>query len=121
MNQSLLKDYTANDVWLVLIQMCHLKATNPNGMPPLFFQHFWSKSGEMQTKMVLDFLHLGVSSPNFNETHIVLIPKINEPKQVTDYRPISLCYVMYKIATKTIANRLKKIYLLLLVILRVLL
>ena len=69
MNQSLLKDYTANDVWLVLKQMCHLKATSLNGMPPLFFQHFWSKSGEMETKTILDFLHLGVSPPNFKETH----------------------------------------------------
>ena len=62
----------------------------------------------MVTKIVLDFLNSGVSPPNFNDTYIVLIPKSKEPKRITDYRPISLYNVVYKIASKTIANRLKK-------------
>lgn len=73
-------------------------------MPPLFFQHFWPKIGDEVTAIVLDFLKL-----IFNETHIMLIPKFKEPKKITEYRPISLCNVVYKIASKAIANRLKKI------------
>ena len=85
-----------------------LKAPSSDGMPPLFFQYFWSTCGEVVTSTVLDFLNHGMSPPNFNDTHIVLIPKIKEPKHVFDYRPISLCNVAYKIASKAIANRLKK-------------
>ena len=42
-------------------------------------------------------------------THIVLIPKINEPKFVSDYRPISLGNVVSRIVSKVLANRLKQI------------
>ena len=77
-------------------------------MPPIFFQHFWSTCGEVVTSTVLDFLNHGMPLPNFNETPIVLIPKIKESRHVSNYRPISLCNVAYKIASKAIANKLKK-------------
>lgn len=109
MNQMLQRDFTAREAGLVPKQMYPLKAPSLDGMPPLIFQHFWSTSGEVVTKTVLDFLNLGVFPPNFNKTHIVLISKVNEPKKETDYRPISLYNVVYKISSKTIANRLKKI------------
>ena len=89
--------------------MYPLKAPRPDGRPPLFFQHFWSKVGGEVTTIVLDFLNSGISPPKFNETHIMLIPKCNEPKKITEYRPISLCNVVYKIASRVIVNRLKKI------------
>ena len=91
-----------------LKQMYPLKAPGPDGMP-LFFQHFWSTCGAVVTKMILDFLNFGISPPNFNETHITLVPKIKESQKITDYRLISLCNVVYKIASKAIANRLKQI------------
>ena len=73
---------------------------------PLFFQHFWLSIGSVVTKTVLDFLNLGTIPPKFNETHIVLVPKNKDPKRITDYCPISLCNVIYKFASKVLANRL---------------
>ena len=63
------------------------------------------------TKTVLVFLNFGITPPKFNETHIVLIPKVNQPRRVTKYRPISisLCNVIYKLLAKTLANHLRKI------------
>lgn len=42
-----------------------------------------------------------------NKTHIVLIPKIQGPKTIGNYRPISLCNSVYKIITKVIAARIR--------------
>jgi hypothetical protein len=44
-----------------------------------------------------------------NNTFIVLIPKCKNAKRPRDYRPVSLCNVVMKIVTKTLANRIKAI------------
>ena len=46
---------------------------------------------------------------NLNHTFIYLIPKTKSPEKANNYRPISLCNLLYKIVSKTIANQLKKI------------
>ena len=94
---------------MALKQMYPLKSPSPNGMPPLFFQHFWLTIGNMVTKMVLDFLNFGIAPPMFNDTHIALISKNKDPKSIFYYHLISLCNVIFKIASKVIANRLKKV------------
>ena len=108
MNARLTRDFQAKEVHRALKQMYSLKAPGPDGMPPLFFQHFWPVVGGMVTKTVLGFLNSRIIPPKFNDTHIVLIPKSKNPRNVTKYRPISLCNMVYKLASKTLVNRLKK-------------
>jgi hypothetical protein len=42
-----------------------------------------------------------------NSTLIALVPKKSNSMSVSDYRPISLCNVLYKILSKVLASRLK--------------
>ena len=109
MNEQLIKEFQPNKVHKALKQMYPLKAPGLNGMPHLFYQHFWPTVGNVVTKSVFDFLNLGIIPPHFNDTQIVLVPKINKPQKVTEFRPINLCNVVYKMVAKTLANRLKKI------------
>ena len=62
-------------------------------------------------RAVVDILNSGFMPPQLNRTHIVLIPKVRNPTCVTDFRPISLFNILYKLISKVLANRLKKIFL----------
>lgn len=59
------------------------------------------------TTCILDFLNLHRTPQALNYTYIVLIPKLFRPKRITEFRPINLCNVVYKIGAKALANRLK--------------
>lgn len=45
--------------------------------------------------------------PGVNATFIALVPKVDQPSTPDKYRPIALCYIIYKIVSKIIASRLK--------------
>ena len=83
--------------------------TTPNldGMPPIFYKFFWHVVGEDITTVVLRALNSGIVPESINTTFISLIPKIKSPKKVLDFRPVSLCNVVYKLIAKLVANCLK--------------
>ena len=79
-----------------------LKAPGPDGMPALFYKHFWDTVGDQVSQEVLAVLNGGAMPENWNDTIISLIPKVPNPEKVTDLRPISLCNVVYKLIFKVI-------------------
>lgn len=109
MNQVLTKEFTTMEVGEALAQMGPTKALGPDGMPALFFQSFWPQIGTTVTQAVLECLNQGAPMQSINHTNLVLIPKKISPTLIMEYRPISLCNVIYKLVSKTLANRLKRV------------
>ena len=55
--------------------MSPLKAPGPDGIPPLFFQHYWPMVEVDSNHSVLARLNPGTLPHPLNHTHITLIPK----------------------------------------------
>lgn len=108
MNFDLNRPFLAEEVQRVLHQMAPLIAPGMDGMPPIFYKSFWHIVGNDVIMVVLSALNTSVVLESINTTFIALIPKILEPKKVSDFRLISLCNVIYKLIAKVLVNRLKK-------------
>ncbi|KAH9734317.1 reverse transcriptase domain-containing protein [Citrus sinensis] len=109
MNESLGAPFTAEEVLEALSQMCPTKAPGPDGLPAVFYQKHWHTVKEGVLTTCLHILNSQGTIGPLNHTYIALIPKIGKPRKVTDFRPISLCNVSYRIVAKTVANRFKQV------------
>ena len=109
MNESLSRAFTKEEMATSLKQIHPTKAPRPNGMSAIFYQKFWSIVGNSVTNMVLNVLNNNLPMTKINKTNISLIPKTSNLKKMTDFIPISLCNVIYKLISKTLANRLKNL------------
>ena len=101
------RDFQAEEVDQALRQMAPLTAPGPDSISPIFYKTYWHIVGKDVTTMVLNALNSGVVHESLNPTFISLIPKIKNPKRVSDFRPISLCNVVYKLIAKVLVNQLK--------------
>ena len=75
-NEQLTGEFMDWEIQEALKQMEPLKAPGPDGMPPLFYQHFWGLMNQEVTSTILTWLNSGKLPHPINHTFITLIPKM---------------------------------------------
>ncbi|XP_074342078.1 uncharacterized protein LOC141679483 [Apium graveolens] len=85
------------------------KAPGSDGVNAEFFLATWHITGTSFCAAVRYFFDHGSMPSGVNSTFITLIPKVVAPTRMQDFRPISLCSVLYKCISKILSSRLKKI------------
>ena len=83
MNDALLAPYTAEDVRKALFDIGDLKAPGPDGLHAIFYKRFWPMLGEDLIEEVLKAINTCTIPDDWNDTAIVMIPKINTPEKVS--------------------------------------
>jgi hypothetical protein len=107
MNESLSLPYSVEDIKVALFQRGPTKAPRPDGFPALFYQTHWDFLKTEICNAVRSFLSGDPIPDGFCDSVVVLIPKTTNPQVLKNFCPISLCNVLYKIASKVLANHLK--------------
>ena len=107
--QALEEPFTRQDILVALEGMQPLKAPGPDGFHAYFFSRYWHIVEEDVCNTVLQVLRGQPMPRGLNDTFITLIPKVPNPDKVTQFRPIGLCNVTYKLVTKCIVNRLRQV------------
>ena len=93
-----------------LKKMKNDKSPGLSGFSADFFKVFWKRLGQF----VLRSINYGYATGKLSESQrqgiITCIPKENKSKQfLKNWRPLTLLDTVYKIASGTIANRLKQV------------
>jgi hypothetical protein len=101
---------TINEVGKALKELKNGKAPGTDGFTPDFYKFFWPKIKNTVFNSLLYVYEIGQLSIDQRRGIINLIPKKSkDPRLLKNWGPISLLSTDYKIITKVLANRIKKV------------
>lgn len=106
-NSILTKEFTDTEIYEAVCSIGADRGPGPDGFTARFYQQCWDIVGPDVISEVHHFFSYGTMKTGVNHTNICMIPKIDTPKTLSDYRPIGLCNVLYKIISKLLVLRLK--------------
>ena len=93
-----------------VIQGCNGdKSLRPDGFSMAFFKACWDFLKLEIMEVLANFHSQAIFEKSINATFMVLIPKKVDAVNVRDFRPISLAGSIYKIISKLLANRLRRV------------
>jgi hypothetical protein len=105
----LIKPFSVEEVKAAIWDYDSFKSPGPDGINFGFFKDFWIDLKEDIMRFVNEFHPNGKLSKDINSSFIALIPKVDSPQTLNDFRPISLVGSLYKVLAKLLANRLRHV------------
>ena len=82
---------TEDEVWAAIKEMPSDKVPGPNGFTRIFFKKCWGIIKHTVMRVIQHFDSLQTSNLQWgNSANVVLLPKKESVKDISDYRPISV-------------------------------
>ena len=103
--EHLARNFVGCEIKGAIFDMNPFKVPGPDGFQALFYQRNWDLVGSKLIQLAKNALQGKELPQSLNDTHLVLIPNVENPQNVTQLWPIGLCNVL----TKVIVNWLKPI------------
>ena len=103
------ENFSEEEIWNAISGLNSDKAPGPDGFPIAFWIFSWEFVKEEVLGFFREFHDQCRFVKNLNATFLVLIPKKQTVEDFKDLRPISLVGGLYKILTKVLANRIKRV------------
>ncbi|KAK2418273.1 hypothetical protein QL285_040487 [Trifolium repens] len=106
---SLTRPFSESEVKDAIWDCDSFKSPGPDGVNFGFIKDFWEEMKGYVMRFISEFHRNGKLTKGLNSTFIALIPKVDSPQRLNDFRPISLVGSLYKIMAKLLANRLRMV------------
>jgi len=105
----LTKPFTVEEVKQAVWDCDSYKCPGPDGINLGFIKDFWPELLDDFMRFISEFHRNGKLSKGINNTFIALIPKVENPQRLNDFRPISMVGCLYKVLYKVLTNRLRRV------------
>jgi hypothetical protein len=108
-NSCLTRPFSLDEIEVIVKECDGNKSPGPDGFNFAFVKDFWSMiKGEI--RILFDQFHgIGTLPHSFSSYFVTLIPKVNSPFSLGDFRLISLLGCLYKIVAKVLTARLARV------------
>lgn len=105
----LTREVTGSEIKEAMFAIQNDKAPGPDGYTSKFYKEAWPIVGDSVIVAIKDFFRNGRMLKQINATTLTLIPKVDIPTSVKEFRPIACCNTLYKCITKILCARLSGI------------
>ncbi|XP_068504156.1 uncharacterized protein [Phaseolus vulgaris] len=105
----MIEAFTEEEIKEAVWQCEGTKSPGPNGFNFNFIKKSWNTLKSDFLAAMECFQETGSIPKGCNASFIALIPKVRDPCNLNQFRPISLVGAIYKVISKVLAGRLKKV------------